>query len=64
MGWFIVTRALLVRTLFAIHGLVAIWRVHIVSADSRFWYISLALVGLSAETMVTLYKKRGNEWKW
>ncbi|ELU06154.1 hypothetical protein CAPTEDRAFT_23383, partial [Capitella teleta] len=62
--WLVVARAILVRVLFAIHGLVAVWRLHSVTGDGTYWYITLALVGLCAETMVTLYKKMGNEWKW
>lgn len=61
---FIVSRAIFVRVLFAIHGLIAIWRLQMVSGDGRYWYIGLALAGLLGETVFTLYKKRGNEWKW
>ena len=61
---FIVSRAIFVRFLFAIHGLTAVWRLYIVTGDSRYWYICMALAGLMGETVMTLYKSKGNEWKW
>ena len=64
MGWFIVTRAILVRGLFALHGLIAIMLLSSVTGDPTNWYMSTALTGLLLETFVTLYKKRGQEWKW
>ncbi|XP_074655731.1 transmembrane protein 26-like [Tubulanus polymorphus] len=64
MGCFTVIRALLVRILFALHGVLAIWRLNVAAKDIRYWYLSLAIGGLFIETLVTLCKKRGQEWKW
>jgi len=38
MGWFIVTRAILVRTLFGLHGVFAIWLLAVVTNDATKWY--------------------------
>lgn len=59
-----ICRALFVRVLFAIHGMIAIWRLYMVIGEIWCWYLSAALLGLFIETTVTLIKKRGKEWKW
>jgi len=64
MGWFIVTRAILVRTLFALHGVIAIWLLSVVTGDATSWYMATSLTGLMFEAAVTLFRKRGQEWKW
>ena len=64
MGWFIITRAIMVRTMFALHGLIAIWLLAVVTKDATSWYMIAALTGLILETALTMYRKRGQEWKW
>jgi hypothetical protein len=64
MGWFIVMRAIIVRVVFALHGLIAIWLLTAVTHNTTYWYMATALTGLLFETLVTLYMKRGQEWKW
>jgi len=64
MGWFIVARAIIVRLVFAAHGLIAIWLLSAVTRNPTHWYMVTALTGLLLETLVTLYVKRGQEWKW
>lgn len=59
-----IVRALLVRLLFATHGFIAIWRLYMVKGQIWCWYLSGALAGLLIETIVTLCKKKGKEWKW
>ncbi|XP_071109194.1 transmembrane protein 26-like [Haliotis cracherodii] len=59
-----IVRALLVRLLFATHGFIAIWRLYMVKGKIWCWYLSGALAGLLIETIVTLCKKKGKEWKW
>ncbi|XP_033763967.1 transmembrane protein 26-like [Pecten maximus] len=59
-----IIRALLVRVLFAAHGVIAIWRLFMVIRKSWCWYLTGALGGLLIETIITLTKKRGKEWKW
>jgi len=43
MGWFIVTRAILVRTLFAMHGVISIWLLSVVTLGRRVVDLVLAL---------------------
>jgi len=64
MGCFTVARAVLVRMLFTAHGLFSIWRLYDVTKEAYYWYLTTALIGLLLETVLTLYKKRGQEWKW
>lgn len=64
MGWFIVTRAIMVRCMFALHVLLAIWLLAVVTDDSNYWYVIVSLSGLVLETIVTLKVKKGQEWKW
>ncbi len=64
MACMVILRAIFVRLLFACHGLIGIWRLYAVTMDPRYWLITTALVGLLGETILTMYKKKGNEWKW
>ncbi|XP_045163469.2 transmembrane protein 26-like [Mercenaria mercenaria] len=64
MGLVTYIRALLVRIMFACHGIMAIWRLYMVTGSVWCWYLGGALFGLFLETLITIAKKRGNEWKW
>ncbi|KAL8584098.1 hypothetical protein ACOMHN_011713 [Nucella lapillus] len=64
MSWVSVTRAIMVRLLFAVHGLVSIWLLVTVTRDNRFWYMASGLGVLLMEMTITLGKKGGKEWKW
>lgn len=64
MGWFIISRALVVRLMFALHGFLTIWLLTVVSHDSNHWYTVASLTGLLLETVFTIYVKKGQEWKW
>jgi len=64
MGFFVIFRAISVRVLFGCHGLIAIWRLHTTTEKPQFWMICGALLLLIMEGVITIYKKRGNEWKW
>ena len=64
MGWFILSRAILVRLIFALHGLLAIWLLSTIKGDATYWYIAGSLTGLIVETGVTIYRNKGQEWKW
>ncbi|KAK7093206.1 transmembrane protein 26-like [Littorina saxatilis] len=59
-----IARAILVRLLFAVHGLVAVWLLANVTKEPRYWYIASALGLLLLELTITLGKKGGKEWKW
>ncbi|XP_060568428.1 transmembrane protein 26-like isoform X3 [Ruditapes philippinarum] len=64
MGLVTYIRALLVRILFACHGVMAIWRLYMVTGSVWCWYLGGALFLLFLETLITIAKKRGKEWKW
>ncbi|PVD36910.1 hypothetical protein C0Q70_03903 [Pomacea canaliculata] len=64
MSWLSVARAVVVRLMFAVHGLVSIWRLAVVTHEIRFWYLATVLGVLLLEMTVTLGKKGGKEWKW
>ncbi|ESO04656.1 hypothetical protein HELRODRAFT_156957 [Helobdella robusta] len=64
MGWFIISRALVVRILFAFHGFLTIYLLTVVSEDPNHWYATTSLTGLLLETGFTIYVRKGQEWKW
>jgi hypothetical protein len=64
MGCLNLIRAIFVRLIFSCHGLIAIWRLVIVAKDDRYWYLTGALGGLFIESLITICKKKGREWKW
>ena len=61
---FTISRAVFVRILFAAHGLFSIYHLYNVTQDPNKWYLTTALMGLLMETSITIYRKRGQEWKW
>lgn len=61
---FTISRAVFVRMMFAVHGLFSIYRLYVVTQDPNKWYLTTALMGLLMETSITIYRKRGQEWKW
>ncbi|XP_061197982.1 transmembrane protein 26-like [Saccostrea echinata] len=64
MGSCTIVRAIVVRLLFACHGLVSIWLLNKVTQESRFWYLATSFGFLLVETTITLVRKQGKEWKW
>ncbi|KAH9510390.1 Transmembrane protein 26 [Bulinus truncatus] len=64
MGYLTVCRAVIVRLMFACHGIISIWRLTLATREPRYWYVGLVLCLLFIEMMVTLGKKAGKEWKW
>ena len=64
MTWFVVGRAVFVRLLFAVHGIIAVWLLYTVTGDPRVWFAALGLFILLVEGIVTIGLHRGHEWKW
>lgn len=64
MGLINVLRAIVVRLMFAGHGVIAIWRLYIMTSDIKSLFLGASLVGLFLESCVTLCFKNGKEWKW
>ena len=64
MSYFSVARAVGVRLMFALHGVIALWRLTLATNEQRYWYLGLVLCLLLVEMTITLGKTGGKEWKW
>ncbi|XP_037540452.1 transmembrane protein 26 [Nematolebias whitei] len=56
--------ALLSRFLFAVHGVVTVWRVIAVKGEPLYWLLLTGVALLGVEMAVTLKCTRNAEWKW
>ncbi|XP_071775940.2 transmembrane protein 26 [Centroberyx gerrardi] len=56
--------ALLSRFLFAVHGVVTVWRVVAVKGEPLYWLLLTGVALLGVEMSVTLKCTRNAEWKW
>nr|XP_046253291.1 transmembrane protein 26 [Scatophagus argus] len=56
--------ALLSRFLFAVHGVVTVWRVVAVKEEPLYWLLLTGVALLGVEMAVTLKCTRNAEWKW
>ncbi|XP_056897144.1 transmembrane protein 26 [Takifugu flavidus] len=56
--------ALLSRFLFAIHGVVTVWRVVAIKQEPLYWLLLTGVALLGLEMAVTLKCTRNAEWKW
>ncbi|KAM4609912.1 transmembrane protein 26 [Polymixia lowei] len=56
--------ALLSRFLFAVHGVVTVWRVVAVKGEPLYWLLLTGVSLLGVEMAVTLKCTRNAEWKW
>ncbi|KAM4738040.1 transmembrane protein 26 [Anableps anableps] len=56
--------ALLSRFLFAIHGIVTVWRVVAVKGEPLYWLLLSGVALLGVEMALTLKCTRNAEWKW
>ncbi|XP_015235689.1 PREDICTED: transmembrane protein 26-like [Cyprinodon variegatus] len=56
--------ALLSRFLFAIHGVVTVWRVVVIKEEPLYWLLVLGVALLGVEMALTLKCTSNAEWKW
>uniref|UniRef100_A0A3B4D4S7 Transmembrane protein 26a n=1 Tax=Pygocentrus nattereri TaxID=42514 RepID=A0A3B4D4S7_PYGNA len=56
--------AVVTRILFLLLSLSAVWRVISVKNDWWFWLLTILYVPLLLETIITLKRRRGHEYKW
>lgn len=56
--------ALLSRFLFAVHGVVTVWRVVAVKGEPLYWLLLMGVALLVVEMAVTIKCTRNAEWKW
>ena len=59
-----VTRALLARAIFAVHSIVAIWRVCTYTQRPIYWVFIGVPLTLFLEGAVTILLRDGDEYKW
>ena len=58
--------AVITRIVFCLHSLIAFWLIMMNGTrwEPIYWLLLSGLVGLAVETIVTLYVKKGAEYKW
>ena len=57
-------KALLVRVLFGVHGLLTVWRCTDVYRDPLFYLLAIPVILLLVELVVTAKFTENGEWKW
>ncbi|XP_062854523.1 transmembrane protein 26 [Trichomycterus rosablanca] len=56
--------ALLSRFLFAVHGIITVWRVVVVKGEPCYWLLLMGVALLGVEMAVTIKYTQNAEWKW
>ncbi|XP_043103862.1 transmembrane protein 26 [Puntigrus tetrazona] len=56
--------ALLSRFLFAVHGILTVWRVVEVTGEPSYWLLLTGVALLGVEMAITIKYTRNAEWKW
>ncbi|XP_025110734.1 transmembrane protein 26-like [Pomacea canaliculata] len=56
-------KALLVRLVLCLHFLLVVWRVT-VAWGKTLWFLTCAIAPFLIETIFTIVKRKGTEWKW
>ncbi|TWW78324.1 transmembrane protein 26-like isoform X2 [Takifugu flavidus] len=57
-------RAIIVRALFILVALTGVWRVTWVKKDLTYWFLTLLLLPLVLEMIITLRNRKGKDYKW
>ena len=61
---FKISKAILARLIFAVHGSIAIWRVTVIYDNVRYFYLFGTLGCLFLETVLSICIRHGEELKW
>ncbi|XP_071792566.1 transmembrane protein 26-like [Asterias amurensis] len=64
MGMISVIKAILARSLFAIHGILTVWRVTDVNSNPLYYLLIIPICLLPLEMILTLKATKNGEWKW
>lgn len=64
MGKYRHFRAILIRIVFVLHSIIAIWLVVQIKNDNWYWYLLTPIFFLILETVVTLTLRKNLEWSW
>lgn len=59
-----ILKAIVSRVLFALHGFICIWRVTVVKGQPLYWCLTGTFPVMVIETVFTIRRKKGGEWKW
>ena len=59
-----ITKALAARLLFAIHGIVTVWRVASVKGSAAYYLMLMPVALMPGEMIFTLQTTDAGEWKW
>lgn len=59
-----ITKALAARLLFAIHGIVTVWRVASVKGSAAYYLMLMPVALMPGEMIFTLHTTDAGEWKW
>ncbi|KAJ8020885.1 Transmembrane protein 26 [Holothuria leucospilota] len=58
------SKAITTRILFATHNILTIMQVAELKKNPKFYFLGLTLIALVFETIFTMIKNKGQEWKW
>lgn len=56
--------AVVTRSLFILISLIGVWRVVFVKSNGLYWLLTILYLPLVAEMILTLRRRRGNDYKW
>ncbi|XP_073346500.1 transmembrane protein 26b [Pagrus major] len=56
--------AVVTRSLFILISLIGVWRVVFVKNNGLYWFLTILYLPLVAEMILTLRRRRGNDYKW
>lgn len=56
--------AVVTRSLFILISLIGVWRVVWVKDDGLYWFLTILYLPLVVEMILTLRRRRGNDYKW
>lgn len=64
MGLFKFICAIITRALFLLVSLIGVWRVKRVKEDDNYWLLTFLFLPLLAEMIITLKRRKGQDYKW
>lgn len=56
--------AIITRSLFILVSLIGVWRVKTVKNDNMYWLLTVLYLPLVVEMIITLRRRKGQDYKW
>lgn len=56
--------AVITRALFLLVSLIGVWRVTWVKKDPNYWFLTFLFLPLVVEMIITLKRRKGEDYKW